>query len=137
LTELVASDIFPSNVILVMSVAMSRSGFSDRPQAAFGMPPRARISPSTPAEAEQELSATVRLGPGGRVVIPADMRESMGLAQGDEMVAHLENGRLTLVTANETVRQLQEAMALLVPEGVSLAGDLIADRRREAALDAD
>jgi AbrB family looped-hinge helix DNA binding protein len=137
LTELVASDIFPSNVILVMSVAMSRSGFSDQPQAAFGTQPRARISPSTAAVAGQELSATVRLGPGGRVVIPADMRESMGLAQGDEMVAHLENGRLTLVTANETVRQLQEAMALLVPEGVSLAGDLIADRRREAALDAD
>jgi AbrB family looped-hinge helix DNA binding protein len=116
---------------------MSGSGFSDQPQAGFDTPPRARTSVGTPAVAGQELSATVRLGPGGRVVIPADMRDSMGLAQGDEMVAHLENGRLTLVTANETVRQLQAAMALLVPEGVSLAGDLIADRRREAALDAD
>jgi len=83
--------------------------------------------------ASPALKATLRLGPGGRVVIPADMREAMGLKQGDAMLARLEGSELNLVTFAETVRQLQTLTRKYVPEGVSLAVELIADRRAEAA----
>ena len=82
------------------------------------------------------LSATLRLGPGGRVVIPADMREAMGLKQGDALLARLDGTELKLVTLAETVRQLQVLTCKYVPDGVSLADELIADRRAEAAREA-
>ena len=82
------------------------------------------------------LSATLRLGPGGRVVIPADMREAMGLKQGDALLARLDGTELKLVTLAETVRQLQVLTSKYVPDGVSLADELIADRRAEAAREA-
>lgn len=34
-----------------------------------------------------ELAATVTLGPKGQVVIPADVREKMGITPGDKLIA--------------------------------------------------
>jgi AbrB family looped-hinge helix DNA binding protein len=86
-----------------------------------------------PLAATAALTATLRLGPGGRIVIPADMREAMGLKLGDAMLARLEGTELKLVTLMDSVRELQELTSKYVPEGVSLAVELIADRRAEAA----
>lgn len=82
--------------------------------------------------AGSKLTATLKLGPGGRVVIPVNMREAMGLKQGDAMLARLEGTQLRLVTLMESVRQLQALTSKYVPDGVSLAGELIAERRAEA-----
>ena len=79
------------------------------------------------------LTETVRLGPGGRVVIPAEFREAMGLRQGDAMLATLEDKKLTLVTYMDTIRSLQEGLAKYIPADVCLSQELIADRRAEVA----
>lgn len=103
------------------------SGFSEDRQAGFDAEPNEQRSKSA-------TSATVRLGPGGRVVIPAEMREAMGVKQGDAMLATLNNAHeLTLVTFDARVRELQAITRKYHPEGVSLADELIAERRAEAA----
>jgi AbrB family looped-hinge helix DNA binding protein len=78
-------------------------------------------------------SVKVRLGPDGRVVIPATMREVLGLKEGDVLFARLEGGEIKLLTAQAAMRRAQAIVRPFVAEGVSLVDELIADRRREAA----
>lgn len=107
------------------------AGFAEQPQAAL-TPDAGSVASEPPAA---PLSATLRLGPGGRVVIPAEMRDAMGLKQGDGLLATLADGELRMVTLAATVRELQALTRLYVPDGVSLVDELIAERRAEAAAE--
>jgi len=89
---------------------------------------------STPA---RNISIKVRLGPDGRVVIPATFRETLGLKEGDVLFARLENGELNLLTPMAAMRRAQALVRQFVPEGVSLVDELIADRRREVEREAE
>ena len=78
-------------------------------------------------------SRHVRIAPGGRVVIPAKFREALGVDIGDDMVIELTNGELRLRSFDAVLKRVQETVRQYVPEGVSLADELIAERREEAA----
>jgi AbrB family looped-hinge helix DNA binding protein len=78
-------------------------------------------------------AAKVKLGPDGRVVIPAPFREALGLKESDVLFARLENGEIHLLTPKAAMRRAQAIVRQFVPEGVSLVDELIADRREEAA----
>jgi AbrB family looped-hinge helix DNA binding protein len=78
-------------------------------------------------------SVKVRLGPDGRVVIPAAIREALGLKEGDVLFARLEGGEIKLLTPRAAMIRAQAIVRQFVPESVSLVDELIADRRREAA----
>jgi AbrB family looped-hinge helix DNA binding protein len=78
-------------------------------------------------------SRHVRIGPGGRVVIPAEFRKALGLEIGDDMVMELANGELRLRSFDADLKRVQEIVRQYVPEGVSLADELIRERREEAA----
>jgi len=73
----------------------------------------------------------LRLGPDGRVLIPAAFREALGISEGDTLVASIEDGELNLLTRRAAVRRAQAIVRQFVPEGVSLVDELIEDRRRE------
>jgi AbrB family looped-hinge helix DNA binding protein len=77
-------------------------------------------------------STKVRLGPEGRIVVPAPFREALGLKEGDVLFAHLEGGEIALLTPRAAMRRAQAMVRQFVPEGVSLVDELIEDRRREA-----
>lgn len=77
-------------------------------------------------------SGPIRIGPQGRVVIPAAVRRQMGLEPGETLMAKIEEGRLVLEKRENVLRRLRARFAGL-PEGVSLADELIAERRTEAA----
>src|SRR5262249_52156443 len=47
------------------------------------------------------------LGPGGRVVIPAALREAMEVAEGDPLLAWIEEGELHLLSPRVGARQAQ------------------------------
>jgi AbrB family looped-hinge helix DNA binding protein len=79
----------------------------------------------------------VRLGPDGRVVIPAAFREAIGLKEGDVLFARLEDGEVRLLTPTAAIRRAQALVRQYVPEGVSLVDELIAERRKEAAREAE
>lgn len=72
---------------------------------------------------------TVRVGPQGRVVIPAPVRRMLGLAAGDTMECRHERGTLVLKSRRKIERDLWDKFARVKP---SLARQLIAERRREA-----
>jgi AbrB family looped-hinge helix DNA binding protein len=92
-----------------------RHGFADRPQVPL-----------------IELTAKVRMGPDGRVVIPASFREALKLGEGDTLFARVEDGEIHLLTARAVMRRVSSMVREFVPEGVSLVDELIEDRRREA-----
>ncbi|AFY31396.1 AbrB/MazE/SpoVT family DNA-binding domain-containing protein [Calothrix sp. PCC 7507] len=75
--------------------------------------------------------AEVHLGPQGRVVIPASLRRSLGLEAGDILIARLEAGRLVL-EKQETIKHRLKARFSHIPKDISLANDLLAERREEA-----
>jgi AbrB family looped-hinge helix DNA binding protein len=76
-------------------------------------------------------SAPVRVGPQGRLVIPAELRRAMNLEPGDELVARVEDEALVLERREMLVRRLQSLFDH-VPADVSLVDELIAERRAEA-----
>ena len=76
-----------------------------------------------------------KMSDGGRVVIPAEIRNSMGLKEGDTVLWELRGGEAVLTTRLVQMRQAQTMVRQYVPAGVSLVDELIADRRAENARD--
>ena len=69
---------------------------------------------------------------GGRIVIPAEMRKQLGIEIGEDVNLSLEDNTLKIITQRESIRKAQKLFRSLIPEGVSLVDELIADRRKEA-----
>jgi AbrB family looped-hinge helix DNA binding protein len=104
------------------------SGFAEEQHAGLtGIP----VSDGQGIAETAPLRAKLKIGPGGRVVIPAAIREKLGLNEGDALMATFENGELRLVSLVESVRQAQALVRGFVPAGVSLVDELLEDRRRE------
>ncbi|MDP1602456.1 MAG: AbrB/MazE/SpoVT family DNA-binding domain-containing protein [Legionella sp.] len=92
---------------------------------------------SKPEWGDNAVSLKTRLGPDGRVVIPAAFRENLGLKDGDVLFARLEKGEIVLLTPKAAMLRAQAIVRRFVPEGVSLVDELIEDRRREAEREAN
>jgi len=75
--------------------------------------------------------AQVRVGPQGRVVIPAALRRELKLEPGDVLIARAEDDRLVLETRDAILERWRRRFAH-IPSDVSLADELIAERREEA-----
>lgn len=69
---------------------------------------------------------------GGRLVIPAPFRQALGVNEGDEVIVHLEEEGLRILTPDQALRRAQMLLRRHVPAGRSLADELIAERREEA-----
>ena len=78
-------------------------------------------------------TTTTRVAEGGRVVIPAEYRNALGLRVGDEVMIELEGGTMRILTIGEAIRRAQEIVLQYVPQEVSLVDELMAQRRAEAA----
>lgn len=76
-----------------------------------------------------------KIGPGGRVVIPADVRQALGVVEGDTLLATLVDGELRLQSPRLALRRAQAMVRAAIPAGVSLVDDLLAERRREVERD--
>lgn len=74
-----------------------------------------------------------RIDKSGRIVLPAEVRESLGVGEGDSVLMIQEGGSVEILTMREAIRQAQEYFCGLVPADVSLADELIRERREEAA----
>jgi len=76
---------------------------------------------------------TVKMGPGGRIVIPAEIRSRLALKTGDSLVITESAGEIRISTIEAGIRRAQALISQYVPADVSLADELIAERRAEAA----
>lgn len=75
--------------------------------------------------------ATVRVGEQGRLVIPVELRRSLGIKPGETLVARVEDGRLVL-ERREVILDRVRSWFAGIPSDVSLVDELIAERREEA-----
>jgi AbrB family looped-hinge helix DNA binding protein len=101
------------------------------------------VAPAKPAErtkrrelarqpATAELRTRIRVGEKGRFVIPAAMREALGIADGDMLILRVVDGELRIATRESRLRRAREWIRQHVPPGVSLADELNAERREAA-----
>jgi AbrB family looped-hinge helix DNA binding protein len=72
------------------------------------------------------------IGPGGRVVIPAKARKTMGLKPGDRVIMRVDGGELRMQSLEAAVRRAQSTVRKYVGADVDLAAELIAERRADA-----
>ena len=79
-----------------------------------------------------ELKARTRLGEKGRVVIPAAMRQALGVDTGGVLDMRLVDGELRISTIRNRIRRVQERARQIIPPGISLADELSAERREAA-----
>jgi AbrB family looped-hinge helix DNA binding protein len=78
----------------------------------------------------------IRVGPQGRLVIPASIRREMGIVPGEILIARAKDGQLVLEKPDQVLARLKETFAN-VPSDVSLADELIAERRAEAKRESE
>ena len=71
----------------------------------------------------------------GEIIIPLEMRKRLGIKIGDDVILSLSNNSLSIMTQREAIRRVQDRCKGIMPEGVSIVDELIADRRREAAME--
>ena len=90
-----------------------------------------QIGAADPIQVRAPEPAKLRLGPDGRVVIPAAFREALGLSEGDTLVASMVDDELRLLTLEGALRRARAIVKQFAPQGVSLSDELIEDRRRE------
>lgn len=70
----------------------------------------------------------------GRVVIPADIREKLGLEPGTELSMWIEDGQLVIMSLDEALRRVRGILRKKAGNR-SLVDEFIAERRAAAALE--
>jgi len=78
----------------------------------------------------------VTIGPKGRLVLPAALRRRLNMEPGTVVCARAEGDRLVLEPREAVLRRVRERFAG-IPATISLSEELIAERRREASLEAE
>ena len=88
---------------------------------------------TTDVTSMEQASAVVEVNMGrqGRLVIPAALRRSLSLSEGDTLVARQVEGRLVLEKP-EAIKQRLRARFSRVPAERQLVDELLAERRQEA-----
>ena len=79
-----------------------------------------------------ENESRIRVNENGRVVIPAAYRKALGIKAGDEVILRMEDDELRITTMKRRIERAQRRVRQYVKPGVSLADELIAERREAA-----
>lgn len=74
-----------------------------------------------------------KVSDGGRVVIPAELREKYGLAVGDTAIQAADSHGLTLYSQRAAGRRIQAIGARYKRPGVSEVDEFLRDKCKEAA----
>lgn len=106
-----------------MSRTRKKAGFGEQPQTQYNAQVRRELLKELPRYEKLKLSD------GGRVVIPAAMREEMSVKPGDTLIAHVENGELRLISRRMALRQVQAEMTKYKKPGESVVDEFLAERR--------
>ena len=78
------------------------------------------------------LYARTQIGEKGRLVIPAQMREALGIKPGDSVELRVEDHEVRISTRRARIKRAQERARRYIPEGVLLSDELSTERREAA-----
>ena len=73
-----------------------------------------------------------RMSKEGRVLIPVELRNALGLQAEEPLRVYVVDGELRIVSRREGIRKAQAIVAKYKQPGVSVVDELIAERRAEA-----
>ena len=90
---------------------------------------------ATRARPRSVAAAQLMIGTDGRVVIPAEMRAAMQIGTDGKVTARVTDGELHVIAPQVAIRRVQEMVRNTIPAGVSLADELITERRAEAHME--
>jgi len=74
----------------------------------------------------------LRVADGGRIVIPAEVRERLGMQVGSDLVMTVEDDHATLMNAKAARRRARQLVRRYIKPGVSLSEELMAERKKDA-----
>ncbi len=80
----------------------------------------------------EPLTYSVRVGPKGRIVVPAPIRRELGFEEGAEVVVRADHGRLVVESRADALQRLRAVVREAVPPSLSLVDELLAARRIDA-----
>lgn len=69
---------------------------------------------------------------GGRIVIPAEIRKTLGIEIGQDVNLSVENDSLKISTSMSALEELQRMARSVKKDNTSVIDEFIAERRREA-----
>lgn len=78
------------------------------------------------------IAYRARVGPKGRIVVPAPIRRELALEEGVEVVVRVDNGRMVVESRADALERLRAVVREAVPSSSSLVDELLAARRIEA-----
>ena len=78
------------------------------------------------------VARSVEVVNGGKLVIPAEFRRELGIEVGDMVIVDMVDGELRICTPSQAIKRAQAIVREFVPADLSLADQLITDRRTEA-----
>lgn len=70
---------------------------------------------------------------GGRLLVPAELRRTLGMQPGSDVVLDLSNGELRVRALDKAVTRAQAIVRRYVPDGAGVTDEFIHERRRAAA----
>lgn len=82
-----------------------------------------------------QMTIKTKVSEGGRIVLPAKLREAAGIKVGGNVTITLKNGGLQITTRDQAILRIQEVMKKYIVPGRSVVDELIAERREEAKND--
>ena len=83
------------------------------------------------------LSVQTTVGADGRLLIPAAIRDAVGIKRGAKVTLLVEDGRIVVESWPATIKRIQDMLAHLKVPGHSVVDEFIADRRAESLRDAE
>lgn len=75
----------------------------------------------------------VRLAAGGRIVIPAEVRQELGVKEGDELILSKSDTGYRVSTIQQVVREAQAYFRQFKRDGESVVDEFLEERMEEAA----
>ncbi len=74
----------------------------------------------------------LRITENGRIVIPADFRQALGVSAGDEILLRWEDHELRITTMKQNIERAQRHARKHLKPGASIVDEFIAERREAA-----
>jgi len=81
---------------------------------------------------EHENHSRLRVADGGRIVIPAEVRQRLDMEVGAELVLTVEGDHAKLMNAKAARRSAREKVRRFISPDKSLSKELMAERKAEA-----
>ena len=82
-----------------------------------------------------DITAKTKVTEGGRIVIPAKIREALDMKVGEDVVLEVDDDELRIRTSRAALRRLQKLVREHVPANRSIVDEFLRERREEAAKD--